>query len=212
MIDIYYDFKNKVLKNKLGITNSNDLEKAESDILSIKIREIEEQNNFELTEDYFKYIHKYLFEDLYDFAGIYRTINIEKPEVVLRGLTVKYGDYETIGDDLKRIIDKAKSIDVDKLSKENKIVYITDLMIDLWKIHPFREGNTRWAIIFICKYLESLKISFNNQVFKENSSYIRKALVAASFEDEELDIIANKEYLLEVIKDIVMGNTKKQSR
>lgn len=212
MIDIYYDFKNKVLKNKLGITNSNDLEKAESDILSIKIREIEEQNNFELTEDYFKYIHKYLFEDLYDFAGIYRTINIEKPEVVLRGLTVKYGDYETIGDDLKRIIDKAKSTDVDKLSKENKIVYITDLMIDLWKIHPFREGNTRWAIIFICKYLESLKISFNNQVFKENSSYIRKALVAASFEDEELDIIANKEYLLEVIKDIVMGNTKKQSR
>lgn len=212
MIDIYFDFKNKVLKNKLGITNSNDLEKAESDILSIKIREIEEQNNFELTEDYFKYIHKYLFEDLYDFAGIYRTINIEKPEVVLRGLTVKYGDYETIGDDLKRIIDKAKSIDVDKLSKENKIVYITDLMIDLWKIHPFREGNTRWAIIFICKYLESLKISFNNQIFKKNSSYVRKALVAASFEDEELDIIANKEYLLEVIKDTVMGNTKKQSR
>lgn len=212
MIDIYYDFKNKVLKNKLGITNSNDLEKAESDILSIKIREIEEQNNFELTEDYFKYIHKYLFEDLYDFAGIYRTINIEKPEVVLRGLTVKYGDYETIGDDLKRIIDKAKSTDVDKLSKENKIVYITDLMIDLWKIHPFREGNTRWAIIFICKYLESLKISFNNQIFKKNSSYVRKALVAASFEDEELDIIANKEYLLEVIKDTVMGNTKKQSR
>jgi fido (protein-threonine AMPylation protein) len=42
MIDVYYDFENKVLKNKLGITNSTDLENAESDILSIKIREIEE--------------------------------------------------------------------------------------------------------------------------------------------------------------------------
>jgi len=203
MIDVYYDFENKVLKNKLGITNSTDLENAESDILSIKIREIEEQKNFELSEKYFRYVHKYLFDDLYDFAGEYRTINIEKSEMILGGLTVKYGDYQTISNDIKNIIDRAQNTDVDKLSKDEKIKYIADFMTELWKIHSFREGNTRCVIIFICKYLESLGIGFNNQVFKENSSYVRKTLVAASFEDEEIDVKANKEYLLEVIRDIL---------
>ena len=33
--------------------------------------------------------------------------------------------------------------------------------------------------------------------------YIRRALVAASFEDEELGVYANKKYILEVIKDIL---------
>jgi Protein involved in cell division len=203
MIDIYYDFENKVLKNKLDITNSNDLEKAESDILSIKIREIEEQKKFELSEKYFRYIHKYLFENLYDFAGAYRKINIEKSEMILGGLTVKYGNHEKIIDDIKNIIEDIKKTDLDKLSKKDKINHIIDLMINLWKVHPFREGNTRCVVIFICKYLESLGIKFNNQIFKENAAYVRKSLVAASFEDEELGILANKEYLLEVIKDMI---------
>ena len=74
-------------------------------------------------------------------------------------------------------------------------------MISLWQVHPFREGNTRTVIIFICKYLEANGIKLNNDVFKEDAIYVRKALVAASFEDEEIDVYANKSYILEIIQD-----------
>jgi cell filamentation protein len=103
---------------------------------------------------------------LYDFAGEYRTINIEKSEMILGGLTVKYGDYQTISNDIKNIIDRAQNTDVDKFSEDEKISYIANLMTELWKIHSFREGITRCVIIFICKYLESLGIGFNNKVLK----------------------------------------------
>ena len=46
MIDVYYDYENDVLKNKLGITNKEELENAEADILSLKINKIELATDF----------------------------------------------------------------------------------------------------------------------------------------------------------------------
>ena len=66
MVDIYYDVKHGLLKNKLDITVKKELEKAEADILSLKINELESVNDFSLNEEYFRYIHKYLFEEIYD--------------------------------------------------------------------------------------------------------------------------------------------------
>ena len=201
MIDKFYDYKNDILINKLGITNKEELEKAEGDIVSSKIKLIEEDENFTFTEDYFRYIHQFLFEDVYDFAGKYREINIEKPEVVLGGLSVKYEDYKAIKTAVQSTIAEIKVIDIKE--QENKAEFIADLMIKLWLIHGFREGNTRTVIIFICKYLQTNGIKFKNDVFKENAVYVRKALVAACFEDKELDVYVNKSYILEVINDIL---------
>lgn len=206
MVDIYYDYKNNILKNKLSINDKDKLESAEADIISLKIKEIEFDDNFELSEEYFKYIHKFLFEDLFDFAGSYRKINMEKNEFVLGGLSVKYEDYENIQAKINNVIEDAKKVDINKLSVNEKVGYFTDLMIDLWKVHAFREGNTRTVIIFVCKYLENLDIFFKNEFFKENASYVRKSLVAASFEDKELDVYANKEYILKIMKDVFSIN------
>ena len=49
--------------------NHNELE---CDFVSMRIVELLDQDNFELSVDYLKYIHKYLFQDVYEFAGEFR--------------------------------------------------------------------------------------------------------------------------------------------
>ena len=61
--------------------------------------------------------------------------------------------------------------------------------------------NTRTTILFIYKYLQINKINMNKDIFKNNSEYVRDALVAATFEDIEIDVYANKTYLLGIIRD-----------
>ena len=62
-------------------------------------------------------------------------------------------------------------------------------------------GNTRTTILFVYKYLQKNGIGINKDIFKDNSEYVRNALVAATFEDVEIDVYANKSYLLRIIKD-----------
>ncbi len=206
MIDVYFDFENGVLRNKLNITNEEDLKKAESDIVSVKIREFEDNNDFEMSEEYLKFMHKYLFEELYDFAGDYRVANIEKQEKVLNGFSVNYSSCDQIPNNINEILLEMKNKNINELAEEDLCHYITDITTRIWKTHPFRDGNTRCTIIFICKYLEYLNLSFNKQILKEHASYVRDALVAASYDDIEIGIYSKKEYLLEVISDVLNIN------
>ena len=69
-----------VEKEKQNSVNHNELE---CDFVSMRIVELLEKDNFELSVDYLKYIHKYLFQDVYDFAGSFRKVNFSKPEKIL---------------------------------------------------------------------------------------------------------------------------------
>ncbi|MCL2859851.1 MAG: hypothetical protein FWF46_04700 [Oscillospiraceae bacterium] len=65
----------------------------------------------------------------------------------------------------------------------------------------FENGNTRTTILFIYKYLQQNNININKDIFKNNSEYVRNSFVAATFEDIEIDVYANKNYLLKIIRD-----------
>ena len=62
-------------KEKQNSINYNELE---CDFVSMRIVELLEKDNFEMSIDYLKYIHKYLFQDVYEFAGEFRNINFSK--------------------------------------------------------------------------------------------------------------------------------------
>lgn len=81
--DPYIDSNTGVLKNLLNIKDNNKLKQAESDIVITRIHEIFNNMYFEASKDYFLELHKYLFSDVYSFAGKYRTIEIYKQERVL---------------------------------------------------------------------------------------------------------------------------------
>ena len=70
------------LENKLGLTSSAELDREEERISKKKAAELFEQgilNRFPVGRfSTLQAIHKYLFEDIYDFAGEFRTVNIAK--------------------------------------------------------------------------------------------------------------------------------------
>lgn len=84
----YYSEKEN--KNEI---NHNELE---CDFVSARIIELLNKDNFNLSVDYLKYIHKFLFQDVYKFAGEFRKINFSKHEKMLNNYSVAYGDCATL--------------------------------------------------------------------------------------------------------------------
>lgn len=201
MRDIYFYEDANILRNKLNIKNEEDLEKAEADFISSRIVELETNDiDGEVGVEFFCRIHFILFQDIYEWAGIFRKINIEKYERVLNGLSIKYEEFENIENKISEVFNYIKNSEPKKMTKEELLSYIVDISVALWKIHPFREGNTRTVILFIFKYLQKNGISIDKELFYKNSRYVRDSFVAAAFEDEELNIKANKAYLEKIMK------------
>lgn len=109
-----------------NLTPSNELE---CDLVSTRIVELLNDNSFVLNPISFKNIHKYLFKDIYDFAGSYRTYNITKDEPVLNGDTVNYAPYHLIEDSLEYDFENEKKFDYSKLSMNDKIKHIVDFTL-----------------------------------------------------------------------------------
>ena len=138
-------FVNDILPNKLGITNQHDLMDYEEKIVAEKIITLlKESEAFEPDLDYFKHIHKVLFEDLYDFAGKFRTVDIVKTDSNFPFCFAQFlpSESERIFGDLK-----TKNY-LKNLAKPDFIQGIADLSTELNALHPFREGNGRALRIF----------------------------------------------------------------
>ena len=88
-----YDDTN-VLKNVANIKEQNKLDDYESTMVNLGIIKLLKSNiKINNTNDIFL-IHKFLFENVYEWAGEKRVINIYKTEPILNGLSVTYSDYK----------------------------------------------------------------------------------------------------------------------
>lgn len=135
-----------VMKNKLGISNAEELEKAEYKITDDKLGEALVNNHpkifdFNLLLD----LHRQLFEDIYDFAGKVRTVNISKPD---SPVPFCYCDF--IPSEANRIFTELKN---DKylvgLNQPEFVEKLTYYASELNALHPFREGNGRTTRLFL---------------------------------------------------------------
>lgn len=139
-----YCYKNSpVLINKLDIRDEEELMRAERDFVSLRAFELTEKplkGNFDF--EHLKKIHKYLFQDIYSWAGDIRTCEIAKADLFCLS-----GYIDTCAQDifnqLKRERYFTKYSDDETL---NKLVY---LLGDINALHPFREGNGRTQRFFI---------------------------------------------------------------
>lgn len=125
-----------MLENKLGIDNPIELAKEEERITKKKALELFENgmlNSFEVgTYNGLAKIHKYLFEDVYDFAGKLRTENISKSN--FRFASAMY---------LEEALNK-----IDRMPQSN-FDEIIEKYIEMNIAHPFREGNGRSTRIWL---------------------------------------------------------------
>ena len=159
-----------VLINKLNITNEEDLFNAERELVSLRIYELNEnplKGNFDFK--YLKDIHKYLFQDVYRWAGDIRNCNIAKQDLFC--LTEH---IESFGNDVFNKLRKEKYfIDYDKETTLDKLV---ELFADINALHAFREGNGRSQRVFI----ESLaKI---NGIYLDLTNVSKMDMIVASHE------------------------------
>ena len=151
MSDLYesrnsiYCYKDtNILVNKLNIKNGEKLNKKDSDISAVKIFELRQnkiKGNFDVK--HFTSIHKHIFEDLYSFAGLFRTENIAKGNF-------SFAEWNYIESELNRILNELKNEKYLKdLNKENLAKRLAYYMAELNVLHPFREGNGRTIREFI---------------------------------------------------------------
>ena len=182
--------------------NHNELE---CDFVSMRIVELLNQDNFELSVDYLKYIHKYLFQDVHEFAGEFRKIDFSKHEKILNNDSVAYGDSKTLKESLEYDISLEKEKNYKDMYIVDVIKNITDFSSSIWQVHPFREGNTRTTAVFIEKYLINLGYNVNNTLFKDKSVYFRNALVRSNYFNNYLNIKEDKSYLIKFYENLLLG-------
>ena len=119
----YYEVENS-LKTYYEMQDLNDVQKQnekECDLVSLRIAQLLEDKSFGFSPITLKNIHKYLFEDIYDFAGKYRNYNITKKEEILNGDTVKYVNYQDLESYLEYDFKEEKEFDYSKLNQNEFI-------------------------------------------------------------------------------------------
>lgn len=153
MVDPYV-LKNGTLRNKLNIRNYEKLNAAQRDITFTKFLNVSKQFRSKFDINYFKSIHKHIFEDIFDWAGEFRCVPIYKEEVVIPKLSLDYTPYQNIEKELQSTLDEMNSTNWDALSLEDKASLFTKDLAKLWKVHPFRDGNTRTTLTFAKQFSE----------------------------------------------------------
>ena len=127
---------NKVLGNKLGLSSSADLAREEERISKKKALELFESGMLDKLEagrfSALKAIHKYLFDEIYNFAGELRIVNIAKGN--FRFAPLMYLE--------------AALTNIDKMP-QSTFDEIVEKYVEMNIAHPFREGNGRVTRIWL---------------------------------------------------------------
>ena len=124
------------LENKLGITDSAELAREEERISKKKAIELYDKGLLDGLEagkfSSLAFIHKYLFEEIYDFAGVIRDVNIAKGGFRFAPVMYLDGALEHVSD-----------------MPQSTFEEIIEKYVEMNICHPFREGNGRSTRIWL---------------------------------------------------------------
>ena len=156
-----------ILDNKLGITNQIELARAEEKISKQKAKQLFDSGDITKVEvGTFKglsFIHNYLFEDIYSFAGIMRNVNISKDDF-------RFAPLMYLEASLKHI---------DSMAQGN-FDEIIEKYVEMNIAHPFRESNGRatriWLDLILKKEIKQV-IDWNKVDKDEYLSAMKRSVV-----------------------------------
>ncbi|MBQ6806093.1 MAG: Fic family protein [Lachnospiraceae bacterium] len=202
MRDPYLYEKSQVLKNKLNIRTQEELDEAEADYVVYRLKDLA-MNPMpgEYNTEHLLKMHHYIFQDLYEWAGEPRIIAIYKEEDVLGGMSVEYSDSFDITKDIHFILSDMRQKPWKDMDRKRASEEFCSSLARLWKVHPFREGNTRTTITFCCQYADEIGLRINRELFEKNSRYVRTALVAYNAYFTDGSDFSKKEYLERIVYD-----------
>jgi len=166
-----------VLRNKLGITDQLLLEKFESDITSSRLIELELkpiQGKFDLK--HLQAIHHAVFQDVYDWAGKIRTVDISRENS-------RFANIRMIDSASKKLFTNLVKENLFKNQNTQKVSsrlahYLSEINV----LHPFRDGNGRVQRVFIAQLALELGYKLSYSDLKQSEMY--DAMEKAFFGDE----------------------------
>lgn len=193
MRDPYVYPHTNILKNLANIQDEEELSCMEAEYTSLRLAELVTKES----ASHFNFLslcdmHRYIFQDVYEWAGEIRVINIEK-------------NVTNILDDMNKFLWKALSV-----AEASRI--FSEYLAKLWRVHPYREGNTRTIITFCSQFIESKGFYVDSDLFKDNAQYMRTALVAANAIFSDLGDKRKPEYLNRIVLDALERAQKMKDR
>ena len=198
MSDIYLYDDIPVLKNKLGIKNEKTLDTIEAEQSRVNMMLLYERGFEDFSPAGLQTIHRELCEDIYEWAGQYRVINIEKREKVLAGRSVWYSNDENISRDLDAAFKSIDEVPWDQLTRKEFIEKLVPCFARVWQVHPFREGNTRSVVMMLTMFVEKHGYYMDQELLAASAGYVRDSFVMAS-----LDQFSENEHLERILMDAV---------
>ena len=215
-----YVIENGTLKNKLGITEYEELKQAERDIGYVKLLNVQDIANGECNEELLKKIHKHIFEDVFEWAGEFRTVPIYKTEIVIPGISLEYASPKDIEKQLKEIMKKMNSYNWNEKGIDEISQKFTQFLAKIWRVHPFRDGNTRTVLTFgnifsrqhgfemdMSTMLDNLGRIEDKKTGRIKRYSVRDKFVLAALDEKDMP---EPEHLQQIIKrGIINGMNKK---
>ena len=144
-------------KNKLNITDGKIFNKKELEITDYKLSIIN-KSNIQKTYDINHYlsIHKFLFDDIYSFAGELRDENIYKSRAPYKEGVMPFCEIPFIKKTLIYTLSEMNQNYIKIKNREDLLKFLAHYYLELNIIHPFREGNGRTLNVFTKEYVERI--------------------------------------------------------
>lgn len=198
MSDIYLYEDVPVLRNKLDIRDEKVLDLVEAEQSRANMMLLYEKGFCDFSPAGLCEIHRFLFGDIYPWAGQYRVINIEKRETLLAGKSVWYSNADEIEKDLKKACRLLSSSQWKHMTREDFVRALAKHFPALWQVHPFREGNTRSVVMMMTFFVEQHGYYMDQELMAASAGYVRNSFVLAS-----LDQFSEFEHLEKILMDAV---------
>jgi cell filamentation protein len=165
MLDPYLYEDCSVLRNKLGLKVAEVLELAEVEfscnaIQDLVVNPIPGRYDFA----HLCQFHGHIFGDVYDWAGSPRTVPMEKQEAILGYASIIYAHPTSIETEATAVLNTLNAIDWASLARDERARELSAGLAALWKVHPFREGNTRTTITFLCQFADEKGLNLKTPI------------------------------------------------
>lgn len=193
-LDPYVYTGTTVLKNKLNIKNQNDLNLIETVFFRKRLSDGIPQGN--LDYDHYKRIHKHIFQDVYDWAGIERTVAISKGDSLF-AVPIR------INPCMNNVLSSLKNENyLSNLNQSGFAKKLAHYFNELNAVHPFREGNGRTLRLFVDE------VAYRAGYFIQWEKVERGFYLKASIDGFE----GKGELMVQLFTDIVEINVKHTSK
>jgi len=164
--DVYCIPGTAVLKNKAGITDQEQLDEFEGDFTAIRLLELTQnpvEGSFDLA--HLCKIHQYLFQDVYEWAGEVRTVDIIRGDSRFCNVRHIQSYSNTVFSALaaeKYLVNLEPKVFANRLAH-----YLSEINA----IHPFREGNGRVQRLFISQLAKQTGYSLDYSALDQAELY-----------------------------------------